>query len=324
MNYLKHNFAYWLTITTIFLFYNFYFIYLLPDTNIQYLLYLDVLVLLMILSLFIVTFYKYQKKEKYKNEYLKSKDIIAPDLIVFENIDIALHDHNIYQKLLQQQYDINQDLQDYIARWCHEVKLPLSAAMLMNENIGNEDLKEQLEKINTQLNTALLGCKVQSHLYDIQIKKINLLECIRTSIKNNRYFLIKNHFDIDIDINDTCVYSDKEWLVYILDQIIANAIKYARNEPVLKIWSKKINNTVYLYIKDLGEGINEHDLPRIFERGYTGSNYHNGQYKSTGMGLYMVKMIIDKLGHNISVESKMNQYTQFCLTFTDNESHFNF
>lgn len=324
MKYFKQSFVYWFTIVIIFLFYHFYFVFLLPEINFGYLIYLDILILTIMSGLFLFTFCKYRKKEKNKQEYLKSSEIIAPDLTEFENIDIALHDHALYQAYLQQEYDRNQDLQDYIARWCHEIKLPLSAAMLMNEDIRNEGLQEQLEKMNNQLNTALLGCKVQSQIYDIQIKKVDLSECVKTAIKNNRYFLIKNHFSITIDIHDSDVYSDKEWMVYVLDQMIANAIKYAKEKPSLKIWTETADQSVHLYIKDFGEGIGDADLPRIFERGYTGSNYHNGEYKSTGMGLYMVKQIVDRLGHFISVKSRVDEYTCFCIHFSNNESYFRF
>ncbi len=110
-----------------------------------------------------------------------------------------------------------------------------------------------------------------------------------------RFFLIEKKFDIKIDIDETFVYSDKEWLTYIIDQLINNAIKYSKKDPYLKIWTKKDKNETLLFIEDNGEGIKNEDLPRIFERGYTGSNHrNNGQYKSTGMGLYMVKKMISQ------------------------------
>ena len=76
-------------------------------------------------------------------------------------------------------------------------------------------------------------------------------------------------------------------------------------------------------MEDHGEGIQDKDIRRIFEKGFTGSNYHNGRYKSTGMGLYMVAKIIERLGHEIYVESNYGAYTRFCITFRDNSSYFN-
>ena len=264
---------------------------------------------------------------KRKKEYLDIPDIISPELSDFENIEIAYHDNQIYQQELNQYYEQLHDLQDYIAKWCHEVKIPLSATLLMNEKIEEDtlklEMKEQLERINQYLNPVLVSCKVQSQIYDIQIKKTSLKECIQTSIKNQRFFLIKKQFEIKLDIHQETVYSDPTWLVYIFDQIMANAIKYATINPYLHIWSVHNKETLSLYIEDHSEGILEKDIRRIFEKGYAGSNHHNGQYKSTGMGLYMVKTMIDKLGHSIFVESEFGKYTRFRIEFKDHRDYFN-
>lgn len=267
MNYLKKHRLHLIMVIVMFVFYNFYFIYLVDGTPMVYLLYLDFLILFFIAALSAYSFYQERKQYEDKKAYLASEHLIASDLREFENSDIALHDREIYQNMLQEQYDLNQELQDYIAKWCHEIKIPLAASLLIAESSQNEALKEQLEKMNMQLNTALLGCKVQGHLYDIQFKKVDLLSCVQTSVKNNRYFLIKKHFDIKIDIQDIQVYSDKEWLVYILDQIIANAVKYSSSQPQLKIWAEKTKYKQSLYIEDNGMGISEADLPRVLKEG---------------------------------------------------------
>ena len=299
--------------------YNLYYIFLIPQTSIEYLIYLDILIVVIFGMPVGGYIYKIYQKEKYKKEMLERKDLITLDMNEYENIDIARHDYEIHQQQLQQQYELHQNLEDYITKCCHEIKLPLSAAMLMTEQIENDALKEQLEKINQQLNTILVGCKVQSSLYDIQYKTVSIKDCMNTSIKNNKYFLIKNHFHIHIDLNDEYVYSDKEWLVYIFDQLIANTIKYSQQTFLIKVWCETKNQKVILYYEDHGEGIRDYDIPRIFERGYTGHNHHNGQYKSTGMGLYMVKLIINRLGHQIHVESEYGKYTRFIITFDYNE-----
>ena len=77
-----------------------------------------------------------------------------------------------------------------------------------------------------------------------------------------------------------------------------------------------------LFVEDHGEGIREKDLPRIFDKGFTGSNYHNGKYKSTGMGLYMVSKIADRLGIKIQVESEYERFTRVCILFQKNPYFF--
>lgn len=327
MKYFKKNYKLILCLILIILFYNLYFIFLLDQINIQFLIYLDVLIIVFLLFFFVIDFYKYSRLQKEINNYLHSNNFICNESLEFENKELLEHDYDLFQEQLNNQITINQDQVDFVTKWCHEIKLPLSTAGLLNENIDDPNLKsqmkEQLEKIKLYLNSALVGCKVQGNFDDLHITKIKLKDCINTSIKNNRYFLINNHIEVQIKLNDEHVYSDEQWLVYIIDQIIANAIKYIKENPKIMIYSEVCKNEVKLYIKDFGEGIKDYDLPRIFDRGYVGSNHHNGQYKSTGMGLYMVKLMIQKLGHQIEVISTYQKETCFCITFKSNENYFN-
>lgn len=324
---------------------NLYFIFLLRDSHFIYLLYLDFL-LLFCLFLFVAadchTLHKAQEKKRRFLQY-ETPVCSEPELAQLENLEIAVHDVNILQNQLQEQFQENCALQDYITRWCHEVKIPLSASLLINEKNKDSQLrhsmKEQLERINQQLNSVLLGCKLQSSLLDIQIRPVNLQEAVRTSIRNNQFFLIRNHFNLDLQVEPLIVYSDKEWIVYVLDQLLGNAVKYAGaisedqfpdesyadscpEEPVLKIWSSRQEDSITLFVEDHGEGIKSCDIRRIFEKGFTGSSRHNGRYKSTGMGLYMVSIIIKKLGHSIHAESEYGKFTRFSITFQDNREFF--
>lgn len=327
MKYIDHNKREFILGLILFLSFNLYFIFLVPNTSINYLLYLDFLIGT-IYGIFIgIDSYRAIKREQKKQELLKSDELICWEFSDLKEPELIEHDIHVLQGQLHDQIVLNDNLQDYITKWCHEVKLPLSASLLMLEKIENpavkKPMKEQLEKINQQLNSALVGCKVQSNIYDLQVKPNNLSECVKTSIKNNQFFLIQNHFNLDIDVTESQVYTDKEWIVFVIDQLISNAIKYAKEPPVLKIWSEVKGNSIFLYIEDHGEGISKEDIRRIYEKGYTGINRHNGKYKSTGMGLYMTHLIIEKLGHQIEVESIEGEYTRFKITFQDNRDYFN-
>lgn len=293
--------------------YNIYFIWLLPHIELQYLVYLDVLVLTGFLAGALYGFWNFRKGQR--------------------RSEAAAEETGLLREELKRQFDMNCDLQDYIAKWCHEVKIPLSAAILMTEKMGDDGdrsaqgqpdigvkqaLQEQLERIRQLLANALLGCKIQSSLFDLQIRPVSLAECVRASLHNNQFFLVQKHFEPDIRVGEEKVYTDKEWLVYILDQLISNAVKYVGNRAVLIIYG----DASRLVVEDRGIGIREEELRRIFEKGYTGSNYHNGQYKSTGMGLYMAKKIAEKLGHGLTAESVYGEYTRFTITFADNREHF--
>lgn len=300
--------------------------FLIPEANTFYIYYIDVLIFVCSTLFLYIDYRRDKKKELHIKEMLATNDMIYSQIDTLVHQDVIEHDMHILSQQLNEQIQINYDLQDYITKWVHEMKIPLSALLLMNDKIDDPHIrtvsKEQLERIRQQLNTALIGSRIQSHINDFQIQAVNLNECIKVSIKNNQFFLIQNHFELKTSHIDEIVYTDKQWLVYVLDQIIANAIKYCKDTPVLKLEVKKVKNTVYLSIEDNGVGIKDSDIRRVFEKGFTGTNQHNGKYKSTGMGLYLVKTIVDKLGHTIIVESKYGEFTRCTLAFQDNREYF--
>lgn len=300
--------------------YNLYFLFLLPEVRAAYLIYLDFLVFFVLTLVFGADFLKDRKRQNRKREALCRDCVVFGEFPDSEDKDIAAHDIAILEKEQQEQFMMNCELQDHIARWCHEVKIPLAASLLMAEKIKDVSLKsamqEQLERISRQLQSALLGAKIQSSLFDLQIRETNLMECVKSSIHNNQFFLIRNHFTLKIQDNvERQVYTDPSWLTYVLDQLISNAIKYSKGSPCLNIYADGQDGAARLYVEDNGEGIKESDIRRIFEKGYTGSSYHNGQYQSTGMGLYMAAVILERLGHEIGVESEYGKGTKFTITF---------
>lgn len=323
--------------------YNLYFIFLLPEIKLSYLIYLDFLSAVAMTAFYAADAIRFRRIQRKKQELMQQDYIIYQE---FQNLpelqglsklsessnivetEIAEHDVLILKRQLQEQFDMNCALQDYIAKWCHEIKIPLSASLLMAEKIEDAVLKEsfleQLERMNMLLRSALLGTKMQSSLFDLQVQETSLLECVKKSIHNNQFFLVRKHFTLDIQIGtkDICVYTDPLWLTYVLDQLISNSIKYAKENPILRIYSQKQEGMIQLCVEDNGEGIKECDIRRVFEKGYIGSSYHNGQYKSTGMGLYMVSEILKKLEHKITVESEYGKGTKFTITFHDNREYF--
>lgn len=325
MRYLR---AYWrkragtiVLVTGLMVFFNLYYWLLTKEIPIKYQNYFNLLLLAVLLMLFFIDFTKLLRTEKRKEAGLCSEDVVSPELPVFENQDIALHDIEILKCRLENRMAENRDLQDYVAKWCHEIKTPLSAALLMNEKIRDErlrgELRGELERINQQVRAMLLGCRLQGDWLDLKIRKTDLKECVSTAVMNNRFFLIRKNFTLDICVEDHKVFTDPAWLVYILDQLFSNAVKYATEQPCLIIRSEKTEGAVALSVEDHGEGILECDIRRVFEKGFTGSNHHNGKYKSTGMGLYMVSKVAEKLGHEIRIESEAGTYTRVEVVFSE-------
>lgn len=330
MDYVRKRWKQVLPCVVVFAAYNIYFFFFIQNGAWGYLIYLDILLFVPGLLLTAYDYYEFLKNQKEKKRLMGQKELICRMLPWFENQDIARHDVQLLEEQADMQFKENCDLQDYVAKWCHELKVPLSAVLLMDEKIEDRGLKlavrEQLEKMNQQIHSMLLGCRLQSPLFDLQVKQVELAECVRQSVRNNRFFLIQRGFELTVEVEQIIVYTDPAWLVYILDQLVNNAIKYGerkaeegiRMHPILLIWAQKQENEVRLFVEDHGEGIRDSDIGRIFEKGFTGSNYHNGKYKSTGMGLYMVSRIIDRLGHGIQVESVYGSFTRFAIIFKKN------
>lgn len=313
------EYAVWLFLMVSF---NLYFLFFMQTAQVTYLLYLDLLLLVFLAIIEGTAFFDYRQKERRKKIFLNVDDLIYDILSNPEDSEVFEHDLMILEKRLQEQFEEIHDLQDYIANWCHAFKIPLASALLIVGKIKDTDIrtdmKEQLERMNWQMNMVMQSCRLQVPLFDLQVKQVPLIMCIRASIRNNQFFLIRENFRLDIAVSDVTVYTDETWLTYILDQLLNNAVKYANDNNVtdsryIRLWTEHLPDMVKLFIEDNGEGIQECDIKRIWEKGYTGKNYHNGKYKSTGMGLYMADKISKKLEHSISVESQYGEYTRFCI-----------
>lgn len=218
------------------------------------------------------------------------------------------------------------ELAEYMTKWTHEVKLPLSALGLMNERNIDISLKKEmqdcLERIQQQLNTMMMSNKQKSMENDVKFERVSLELCVNEALKNQSYFLIQEHFQIEKDCGDIAVYSDRRWLVYILDQLIGNSVKYRQEMPYLSFTARQVSESeAVLLVQDHGIGIEPGELPFIFDRGYIGSNLRSGTYRSTGMGLYFVKTAAKHLGIRLQVYSDIGKGMRFELYFQDNAEY---
>ena len=153
---------------------------------------------------------------------------------------------------------------------------------------------------------------------DYRIAPHSLKKLTDQSVSENRDSLILNRIKIIQETQDISVYTDEKWLRFILGQIIGNAVKYKKEDSVLRIWSHQDEKHSFLHIRDNGIGIAAEDLPRVFEKSFTGKNGRTHQ-ASTGMGLYLCSTLCNRLGHRMTVESKEGEYTEITIEFCDNE-----
>lgn len=212
------------------------------------------------------------------------------------------------------------EYKEYIEQWIHEVKTPITAIKLICENNRcsfTRDLMAELENINRFTEQALYYARSEHTENDYSVREIRLSNVVHGAIADNKYLLRQNNVTVTVDNVEYSIYSDDKWLRFILDQLISNAVKYRIDQPVLHFSAVKENDRVILSVGDNGIGIPQSDLPRIFEKGFTGQN---GRiiHSSTGIGLYLCKRLCDKLGIGISASSE-GKGTTISLSFRIND-----
>ena len=213
-----------------------------------------------------------------------------------------------------------EDYKEYIELWIHEIKIPIATSKMIIENNKNEITKsiyEELDKIENYTEQALFYARSNTANKDYIIKKTNLEKIVNNVILKNKAELIHKKIQLDIHDINVEVKTDSKWVIFILNQIINNSIKYKKQNENLKIeiFTKKQKESICLYIKDNGIGIKKGEITRVFEKGFTGSNGRILNKKSTGIGLYLCKKLCDKLGMAIELNSEENVGTEIKLIF---------
>lgn len=217
--------------------------------------------------------------------------------------------------------DEQKEYEEYIENWIHEVKTPITLLyLLVNNNVSDETVKKEivmeLKRIENDVESALYYARLGTAYQDFIIQKISLGKMLKEVIMNNRVLLMSNGFAIELCCDeDVIIYSDCKWVMFMLNQVMINAVKYAnKRDPEISLTAIQEDTTVVLQVKDNGIGILEEDLPRIFEKGYTGKNGHNNT-KSTGFGLYLVKKMCEKLDIGVKAASEKSKFTVITFCF---------
>lgn len=211
-----------------------------------------------------------------------------------------------------------QEFKEYIELWIHEIKIPISGGLLLlhNHQKGTDKkLEESFLKIENYIEQVLYYARGEHPEKDYYIHKANLKQIVnQIAIKNQDSFIYRK-IKLQLENLDTFVYTDSKWLEFILNQIVQNSIKYCdKEDSVIQIKAVNKNDTVFLIIKDNGIGIPLSEIPRVFDKSFTGTNGRKIQ-TSTGMGLFICKNLCHKLGHQLLIDSKINEYTIVTIVF---------
>lgn len=287
--------------------------------------YLDIILIILYIVAFIIKYMLWKERFSKVYEFIEEDNDINISDIDGESLEeeimtyIINKKENKYSEVLDMKNTQIKDMEEYISKWVHEIKLPICAISMILERINDEeisyDIKNQTEKINFLVNSVMYGSRATVAAEDIFISEIKLQDLIKQAIKNNAFILIRNNMEINLKNLNHYIFTDKKWILYVLDQLINNAIKYSKENGKIKFYGEESDKYICLNVWDNGIGIAPEDIERVFNKGFTGSNGRNTIYKSTGMGLYFSKKILDKLGSSFEVESVKNQYTLFKIKF---------
>ena len=258
--------------------------------------------------------------EELDEKYLITEIINNPNFLegkIFKNT-LEQIDKSMLENVNKYKY-MTEDYKEYIELWIHEIKIPISASKMVIENNKNaitKSIDEELDKVENYIEQALFYARSNTVEKDYYIRKVVLKEIVNESIKKNKSSLIQEKISIDIHDLEIEVNTDNKWIVFILNQIIQNSIKYRKKEnSVIEIYANQGKENVILYIKDNGIGIKQGEITRVFEKGFTGTNGRLSNKKSTGIGLYLCKKLCNKLGIGIELNSVQNEGTEVKLVF---------
>lgn len=215
-----------------------------------------------------------------------------------------------------------QDMLDYYSLWAHQIKTPIAAMRLLiqtwegRERKSEEEeflrnLKMELFKTEQYVEMVLSYLRMEDMSSDLVLQWYSLDEIVRQAVKKYSTLFIMKKLPLEYRKCEEMVLTDEKWLVFVIEQLLSNALKYT-TEGKIMIYREE-GEYGRLVIEDTGIGIQEEDLPRIFEKGFTGYNGRQDK-KSTGIGLYLCKSICDKLNHGIAVESEVGRGSRVYLS----------
>ena len=280
---------------------------------------------------FLIDFYKYYKRHKLlhinKEKFFEDAEQLP------EQMDIIECD---YQELVKELYRAKKELVsgnritkkemlDYYGMWVHQIKTPIAALDILLQNaeqnlhqsdekaaiheaVSVADMKMELFKIEQYVEMALNYLRVEDISSDLSFKKCAVDDMVRQAVRKYAKVFISQKIQMDFKPTNIYIVTDEKWFVFVLEQLLSNSLKYTKEGKISIFMEGKD-----LVIEDTGIGIPAEDIPRIFEKGFTGYNGREDK-KSTGIGLYLCKNIMDKLQWNITADSEVGTGTKIYLT----------
>lgn len=208
------------------------------------------------------------------------------------------------------------DQRDYYLLWTHQIKTPISALrLLLEKNTGSRDgslMQEELFKIEQYADMALTFQRLDSMASDLVLQEYDLAALLKQAVRKYAVLFINKGLSVEVPEGSVKILTDQKWFSFCLEQLLSNSIKYTEKGGISFAIAEE-EKAVRLTLTDTGIGIRAEDVPRIFEKGFTG---YNGRLdkKSTGIGLYLSKQVFDRLGISVTADSEVGVGTRMIMT----------
>ena len=209
------------------------------------------------------------------------------------------------------------EYKEYVEMWVHEIKTPISMANLLidnNKTPVTRKIADELFQVEKMVEQALFYARGTSLEKDFLVKPVLLEDLVSGAVKSHAKILIQARASIEQENLQMKVFADEKWMVFIIGQVLSNAVKYRKEQLILHFEGEQYKDKVCLKISDNGVGISAKELGRIFDKGFTGSNGRKNE-RSTGIGLYLCWKLADKMNLGIRAESVEGEGTTIVLTF---------
>ena len=210
------------------------------------------------------------------------------------------------------------EYREYIELWVHEIKAPIASAILIANNYpsdATDKMLAEVERIGDLVEQTLFYARSNSVAQDFLVRETSLVAVVNPAIRRNARAFIERRIHLEVEDLDVQVFTDTKWASFVVQQVLANAIAYTPTEDAsIRILGSPAGQSVVLTIADNGCGILASELTRVFDRGFTGSNGRRN-VASTGLGLYLVRKLADRIGLGASISSVVGEGTTVTIVF---------
>ena len=296
-----------------------------PNVSIIYLVLFNLLILVIYLA------WDFNRKRVFSKEFdglMTLNDIeginkphVNAQKQVYEKLDEL---RTYHQTLLEEEAGKTKENLDELTRFIHDMKMPVTTMKLMIDDLEGTDhdkLASEWTRLNNMLNEVLYLQRLPNIKNDLYIERLNINDLVKRSILKLRSICIRKNIGFDVNFQTDYIYSDKKWLQFVIDQILANCVKYSSDNDIVIVGIME-DEHFKLSVTDFGRGIKAKDIDNIFQAGFTSTSDHDDD-QSTGMGLYLSKEVCDILNIKLTAQSEYQEYTTMTLSFNKANSFSN-